>query len=197
MNLTAAQILSILTFYKYYLLFPLVMFEGPIATIIGGFLAAQDLVNFFIAYIVIIAGDLAGDLLYYAAGRWGRQSLIERWGKYIGASPEKIAGLEEHFTSHSGKTLILGKLAHGIGSVILLAAGISRVPWGRFVMYNLAGTIPKSLVLMLIGYYFGSVYARLNKYVDVFALTTLSLAVLLVLIYWLIMKLSKKAEKKL
>ncbi|MFA6551022.1 MAG: DedA family protein [Patescibacteria group bacterium] len=189
--------LEILISYKYLILFPLATIEGPIVTVIAGFLAAQGMMNVYLVCLIVMAGDLVGDVLYYALGRWGRMGILDKWGKYIGFSSAKIKELEDHFVNHSGKTLLIGKLAHGIGAVFLTAAGLSKMPFGKFIFYNVIGTIPKSLVLLLVGFYFGSAYARINKYFDWLALSMFILAVAFLVIYLLILKFSKKIERDL
>ena len=64
------QIFGLLYTYSYLVLFPLVVIEGPVVTIITGFLVSLGFMDFIPAYFTIMAGDLTGDVLYYSAGRW-------------------------------------------------------------------------------------------------------------------------------
>lgn len=185
------QIIQGLIYYKYWILLPIVVVEGPIITIISGFLSSLGYLNVFVAYGVIVFGDLAGDILYYATGRWGRSWFLDRWGHYIGITTDRIKQMEAHFENHSGKTLIVGKLSHAIGGVILVTAGVAKVPFWKFVWFNFIATLPKTLILLLIGFYFGQAYAKFGKYLDYTAFATVALAVLFVIIY-LVMKKSAK-----
>ncbi|MFA6027576.1 MAG: DedA family protein [Patescibacteria group bacterium] len=196
MFLSLDQIFNIIVEYRYLLFFPAAVVEGPIVTIIAGFLVGQDMMNFAIVYVIAVAGDVAGDVLHYAIGRWGRQSLIDKWGKYFGITTARIKSFDKHFKNHSGKTLLLGKLAHGVGGVILAAAGASKVPLKKFIFYNTIGSIPKSLLLILIGFYFGQAFYRINKYLDYFAFSTFALGVLLLLVYMGVLRYGKKIKKK-
>jgi len=157
------QISQLLIAYKYLILFPIVVIEGPIATVISGFIASLGYMNFVIAYLVIVAGDVTGDCLYYAMGRFGREHFVERWGKYIGLNPQRVIHVEKHFDKHGSKTLFIGKMAHGIGSIFLVAAGLARMPFSKFVSANLIATFVKSLVLIMIGYYFGEAIKKINS----------------------------------
>lgn len=188
------QLIQWLLIYKYAVLIPAIVIEGPIATIIGGFLSSLDIFNFFTVYAVVVAADLTGDSLYYAAGYWGRKGFISKWGHYIGITTERVARLENHFKRHSGKTLIAGKLSHAIGGVILVAAGMARMPYWDFLRFNFFATLPKSLALLLIGFYFGEAYATLNKYVDYTALAAVALTVFFVVIYLILRKIGKSFE---
>lgn len=183
------QAVEWLLLYKYFVLFPVMVLEGPIITIISGFLSSLNILNIFYAYVILVIADLAGDFIYYSLGRWGRQSFAEKWGRYIGITSEKIEKLEDHFKKHTIKTLIVGKLSHAIGGPILFAAGVAKVKLTTFFWFNFIATLPKIFVLLVIGYYFGQAYLQLGEYLNYF---TLGLIILLILIYF-----SKKIINKI
>jgi membrane protein DedA with SNARE-associated domain len=182
--LTFQQMIDWLLAYRYLVLFPIMVIEGPIVTIIAGFLASLDLLNVYVVFGVIIVADLTGDFIYYAIGRWGREGFINRWGKFIGLNAGKVEKVEAHFSKHRKKTLILGKLSHAVGMPILVAAGIAKVPVWEFFWLNLAATVPKSFIFLFIGYHFGQAYVKLDKYLDYFTLTIVILGIVLALIYF-------------
>jgi membrane protein DedA with SNARE-associated domain len=160
-----------LAVYGYAALLPLAVLEGPAVTVFAAFLAAEGVFSVVVVYAVVVVGDLVGDLLYYAAGRW----LIERWtqrcpgeggadrGRYWTARLRRRVGeLAPRIRTRAGAMLLFGKLTHSAGFAVLLAAGAARVPMRRFLAFNLLGTLPKSLVLVLLGYWFGRLYASLQ-----------------------------------
>ncbi len=177
-SLPLTQILPPLIHYRYILLFPIMVVEGPIITIIAGFLVSLGSLDFPITYAVAVTADLAGDTLYYLVGRFGANRVVDRWGKYLAVSWEQIDKLKRHFERHVGRTLLMGKLTHGAGGLILLAAGVAEVPYLLFFWFNLLGTLPKSLVLLLVGYYFGHGYQSINRYLNEVALLTICLVML-------------------
>jgi membrane protein DedA with SNARE-associated domain len=172
--------------FKYPLLFPIAVFEGPIITIVAGFLVSLSKMNFLAAYVVIIIADLTGDVLYYVFGRSGGRRLVEKWGIRFGITPEHLERIENHFKHHPGKTLLMGKVAHGLGGFFLTAAGLAKMPFGRFLFYNFVPTVFKTLLLLSIGYYFGNAYVQINKYLNTTATVFLLLGLLLAAIYFII-----------
>jgi len=159
------------------------VFEGPIVTIIAGFLASQGYVSPFLVYLIVVAGDVTGDCVWYAAGRWGRRGISGLWGKYLGITPERLLRIEKHFERHSGKTLVIGKLTHAVGSLVLVGAGVARVRPRRFILYNLAATLPKSLALLIFGYYFGKAYGQAGNVLNYLALGMVAVTVLAAMTY--------------
>jgi len=163
--------------YKYLIIFPIAVIEGPIITIISGFLSSIGQLNIAIAYVVILVGDLFGDLLYFLLGKYGRERVVGKYGKYIGITMERISKLEKHFELHSNKTLLIAKFAHGAGSIALVAAGIAKVPYKKLISINFFPTVLKSALLMLIGYYFGKAFLRINTYLNYTALAAFILTI--------------------
>ena len=191
------QLINLLLFYKYALLLPASIVEGPIVTIIAGFLAAQGQMSLFGGFTVVIAGDFIGDTFYYFIGRWGRDPRVRRARHLLGLTDERIDLFEAHFLRHATKSLLAGKLSHGAGTLVLVAAGVARMPYGRFIALNMLATIPKSLILILVGYYFGAAYSAVAAYLDYIAIGTLVMAVVLVLMYALVKKGAKRLDRDL
>lgn len=184
MALSLTQIAADLIHYKYLFLFPVTVIEGPIIIVIAGFFSTLGYFNPLLVFLIAIAGDVAGDTIYYAMGRWGRIAFIERWGKYVGLSVDRVKRLESHFKKHTIKTLLIGKAAYSVGTVVLVAAGIAKVPYRRFIWLNVIGTVPKSLFFLLIGIFFGQAYVKINNILEYTALVTITLAVILTIIYF-------------
>ncbi len=192
MFLSLPHIVALLQHYGYLILFPVVVVEGPIITVIAGFFISLGIFHGAIAYAVIVVGDLTGDALHYAVGRWwDRVSWLARIGRALGYKKEHAEAIERHFTKHLGKTLILGKISHGVGGGVLVAAGIARVDFWKYMWYNFIATVPKSLLLLLIGYYFGSSYVAIDRY---FGYLALGIALLLIIIYLIVRRAARKAS---
>jgi len=170
--------------YKYLALFPLAVAEGPIVTVIAGFFVSLGQLNLWLAYFVIVAGDLIGDAIHYFIGRWGGEKFINKWGHYFGINENQVASLEKQFDKRGEKLLFIGKMSHGIGGAFLVAAGIIKMPFGKFIFSNMLATLLKSLILLLIGYYFGQALSTINTYLERIALISIGLGFFAFLIYF-------------
>jgi membrane protein DedA with SNARE-associated domain len=158
-------IIGLLHHYGYAFLFVIAFIEGPIVTVLAAFLAAQRYFNIYVVYGVVVVADLAGDLLYYAVGRFGRMSAFEKLANYIGFSPERFHKLETYFVEHGAKAMFYAKYTQ-TGFVALPAAGAAGMPIGPFLFYNAIATLPKSLALTVLGYFFGYAYSRIDSYFE-------------------------------
>ncbi len=178
--------------YRYLILFPVTLFEGPIITVIAGYLSSLGFLNFYIAYIIVVLGDTAGDLLYYAAGRWGRWQFSKKWGYLFDIEEGKAAKMEKYFSRHAGKTLFVGKFGYGFVGSLLFASGIANVSVLRFLAFTFPATLIKSMMLLLVGFYFGYAYKRIAVYLDYTSYIMVATAILLVIIYFSFQRRAKK-----
>lgn len=190
-----AHILDLLVHYKYYILFPISVVEGPIISILGGFLASLGKLNLWMVFIVVCFGDFVGDTLYYLIGYTGRKGFAGKFMKFFRISEERLNALDIHFDKHTGKTLLLGKFTHAFGTVVLVAAGAARISYSRFMFYNVIGTLPKSLILVLVGYYFGRAYEKINHYLNLGSYYIIVAGIVLVILYFGFSKISAKWMK--
>jgi membrane protein DedA with SNARE-associated domain len=156
---------SLIQHYGYFFLLILSILEGPIVTVIAGFIASLGFYNIFAVFCIVVLGDIIGDVVLYSIGHAGRRRYA-RTGKLLGLSKNSIEKVTKHFDMHSGKTVFWGKITHSIGFAVLLASGLVGMPIGDFILYNFLGTVPKSLVLVIVGYYFGSAYNSIGSYID-------------------------------
>jgi membrane protein DedA with SNARE-associated domain len=194
--MTVATVIGWIASYRYLILFPLVVIEGPIVTIIAGFLASLGQMNLLICYPLVVVGDIVGDLLMYAQGRWGGKPAVEKWGRRFGVKPSFVERLERHFAKHPGKTLVVGKLTQFFGGPILIAAGMAQMPILDFIWFNIIGTLPKSLILLLIGFYFGAAYATFDKIFNVAGLAVAAVIAIAVIVALIVVLARKKYLKE-
>lgn len=164
--MTAADtVLQLLQVHGLLLLFPLAVIEGPIVTVIAGWLARLGYFSIDWAMLILVLADLIGDSLLYGLGRSGPGALPHKWRLALGVTDERLARMSVHFGKHGGRTLIAAKLTHTFGFVVLVAAGASRMSFPAFLGFNLVGTIPKTLLFLLAGYALGEAHAAIDNWI--------------------------------
>lgn len=167
------------------LLFPLAVIEGPIITVIAGWLARLNYISMNWAMLILVAADLVGDSMLYALGRYGPEVLPSKWRTALGMNDKRIAQVTGHFSKHGGRTLVAAKLTHTFGFVVLFAAGVSRMSFATFLFFNLVGTIPKTLFFLLIGYLVGEAQVAIDTWIGRFSLGIAILGIAILSIwYW-------------
>ena len=194
--MSSAEILTILEHYKYILIFPTAVIEGPIVSILSGFLVHLGYLSFFLVYITLLLSDTVGCTLYYMAGKfWRKWVWIKKYATWFGYNEGTEEYLENHFKKHKFKTIFIAKISHGLGGLASISAGVAGVNYLEFIIFNILIAIPKTLILMLVGYYVGSSYQQIDGYLSHISLTVLVIA-LFVLAYLSLGKTVKNFWKR-
>lgn len=128
--------------------------------------------------LVAIVGVVAGDQVGYALGRFGGRRLARRWKRLL--RPERLAAAEAYYRQHGGKTVFLGRFTPFLRSLGAVVAGMSRMPYWRFALWDLAGALLWGTGIPFVGYVFGRYGTSSIKAIDR-ALKAPGLALLLLL----------------
>lgn len=157
--------LSGLSNYRYLLVYVLALFEGPMVMVASGILLKLNFFYFWPIYFALMLGDFTADLVWYWAGYYGGRPFVGRFGKYFSLSPEILEKLEDFFHKHQDKILFLSKITMGFGFAVatLFTAGLARVPFKRYALFNLLGGFIWTGILLSLGYFFGNLYTTIGK----------------------------------
>lgn len=188
------QIIQLLSQYKYLILFPLSIVEGPIIAIIVGFLCNGGLMNPLIAYPVIVAGDLVGDSICYGFGRLGVPKFIKKLARWFGLSEQNISRIRGAYHKNPRKIIALSKIALGIGVAGIYLAGNSKVPFWKFLLICLVVSVFQYILYMGLGLLFGNAYQQISRYLDNFAAFNIVLVVAILIIFLIRYLLKKYAH---
>ena len=156
--------LQLLLTYKYIILIPLAIIEGPIVTVVCGFLVTLKIFNPIAVYIIMVLGDIVGDGMIYYISYSGKRFL-----KYFKVTEERLEQAKKYFHENHKKAIAMSKLVHGIGFVGLVAAGASHVPYKRYFKTCALISSIQSLVMLTLGILFGHAYTVIGKYLNYYA----------------------------
>lgn len=184
MSITLETLAQFTSDYGIWVLLPIAILEGPVATVLGGFMASLGRLSPWSVYGIVVLGDMLGDALMYSLGRWGMVHL-RRFGKYIGMTNDKKDRVTAFFAAHEKKALVFSKVAHGIGITGLLTAGALRIPYARYFYMCGAVSVVQALVFFVLGYFFGHAYQSI---LGAFDTVSIILSVVATIIIFLIIR---------
>ncbi len=166
MELTGQQIFIFLSQYGYWIIFPLMFLEGPMATIMAAILASLGAFNIWVVLVLSIFGDVLGDIGLYGVGKkWGF-GFVNKFGKYIGVTEKRVRKMEKYFNRHGGKTVFLAKSTTGLCFVAFISAGIAKMELRRFIKYSVLGGVVWSSFLVAMGYFYGYLWREIGQYIE-------------------------------
>jgi membrane protein DedA with SNARE-associated domain len=127
---------------------------GEFAVVFGGFVAGQGVIDPFLLALAVTAAALAGDLASFGIGRRLGRGFIERHGPRLGLDRERVAALEGFYERHGGKTIVLGRFVGLARALSPFVAGSSRMPFLRFLAFDLPAVAIWSATFVLVGFVF-------------------------------------------
>jgi membrane protein DedA with SNARE-associated domain len=154
------------------LLFVLIMLEsagiplpGETALIAASILATRGHYEIWEVIVVAAAAAIIGDNGGYWVGRiWGRK-LLTKWKRLERFSERVLPPAERFFAAHGGKTVFIGRFVAILRFTAAWLAGVTRMSWWRFLLWNAAGGICWAVGVALLAYYGGKATAdAFDKY---------------------------------
>ena len=168
-------IVALLIQYRYLLLFPLVVVEGPVVALVAGFLVFLGHLAFWPTLAILLIADLTSDTVYYLIGRFGNQQrLVKKYG----------SGLNSIWQKHPKKMMFFGKLAYGLSVPLIVSAGVAKIPPGRFFLSALPATVLQYGGLLVISYYLGQSYQQAEKYIFYVGIVVLLILIPILIRFW-------------
>ena len=128
-------------------------------------------------------GATLGALVAYAIGKYGGRPFIERWGRYLGITPDDLDRADDFFARHGNAAAFFGRMVPIIRSLVSFAAGIAHMPLGRFVVFTFLGSLPWTLLLVVSGAVMGANWEEIGGILKRFEYLVLAILVVITLLW--------------
>ena len=128
---------------------------GDSLLFIGGALAGAGFLNVVILIVTLIAAAVIGDSINYWIGHTLGMKVLEK--KYSFVKREHLQKTEEYFTKYGGLTIVIARFMPLIRTFAPFLAGVGKMSYRWFFMYNVCGAVMWICAFVLAGYFFGSI----------------------------------------
>jgi len=156
---------------------------GETILLLGSFLAfSQRQLQLPWIIVVGIASATLGDNIGFFVGLRGGRPLLNRYRQWFRISKEAIANGERVFQRYGPATIFFARFVAGLRVIAGPLAGILRMEWQRFAIYNFLGATVWVTVIATVGYVFGRHWGRLLHIVKEFNITILVIGVIVVVL---------------
>jgi membrane-associated protein len=156
---------------------------GETALIMGGVMAASGRIGLAPMLVLGAVAAVAGDSVGYEIGRRGGPSIVSsRAGRFVGA--QRWAAGEAFTRKHGGWAVFLGRWVGLARALTPALAGMTRMPYRKFLLFNAAGGVLWSAALVLGGYLAGASWHRIQALLGgvTYALTGTTVAAVLIIL---------------
>jgi len=139
---------------------------GETMLLLASFLASQEhQLHLALIIIVAVAACTLGDNLGYWIGFHGGRPLLHRYQRFFRVSDEKIARGEKLFHRFGPATVFFARFVFGMRVIAGPLAGVLRMHWRTFVLFNFLGAALWVTVISCAGYFFGQHWQSLVRLV--------------------------------
>jgi membrane protein DedA with SNARE-associated domain len=107
-------------------------------------------------------GYLVGAIVGWAIGLYGGQALLERHGRRLHVTPERLERAERWFARWGNLGVLVGRLTPIVRSFVSIPAGALEMPLAPYTLLTLVGSAIWAFTIAGIGYGLGSSYERFN-----------------------------------
>ena len=140
---------------------------GETVAILGGVAASRGNASVVLMCAVVVIGAIVGDSVGYEIGvRYGTRVLSLRM---LRRRRDRIDAARATLAHRGGPAVFLGRYVAFLRAVTPFLAGLSHMPYGRFLAFNVAGGVTWGIGSVLLGFLAGNSYAAIER---VFGTTT-------------------------
>lgn len=122
----------------------------------GGLTATGHLSSLWLTVAVALAGELAGGSVGYAIGRYGGVPLIERYGKYVHFTHERLKAVHRFFERWGTFAIFVCRFLPVLRGVVAVAAGVAEMNLALFYLWTFLGSLIFCGFLIVLGSALGS-----------------------------------------
>jgi membrane-associated protein len=171
--------------------FPFSLFVyGELFFLAGPILAGMGILNIWIVSVLFYTGGILGDTTSYLLGRYYGQTFFIHFGRgrFLGRvfTEKNYRKGEDFFKRHGAWSIFLARLSGPFSWITPALAGIFRVEYRRFALFNTPGVLLGIGEFILVGYLFGRHYEKVIHLAWEYMVIAIFVVLALVLVYrWL------------
>jgi membrane protein DedA with SNARE-associated domain len=146
---------------------------------------------------IIMVGTVAatlGDNVGYAIGHYGGRRLLDRYRNIFRVSDAAVARGERLFLRYGAVAILFARFVFGMRVIAGPMAGVLRMPWKKFAVFNFLGAGLWVTVISVLGYAFGSRWKLLMQFMKRFDLALVAVFVVIIAAMWWRSRKEKQGE---
>jgi membrane protein DedA with SNARE-associated domain len=158
---------------------------GEITLLLASFLAYSEH-RLHIGWIIVVGTGAAtlGGNLGYALGQYGGRPLLDRYQQIFRIRPATLERGEKIFERYGSVAIFLSRFIFGMRVFAGPLAGVLRMRWRAFTLFNFLGAAAWVTLMAGVGYLFGQHWRNLMRAMQRFNIAVLIVAAVVILILW-------------
>jgi membrane-associated protein len=168
---------------------------GETAAVLGGVLASQGLASLYSMMAIVVVAAILGDSVGYAVGhRLGPRALQMR---PLGRHQLRLQRARDFVGERGAPAVFLGRFVAFLRAVVPGLAGMSHMPYRRFLAWNALGGLVWGIGVVLLGWLAGNSFAKVEQTAGLVSAIVVAAVVVTALVIWVIRRHRRDAHDEL
>ncbi len=160
----------------------------------GALIAAGNTgLNIYLLALILVIAAFTGNTVNYMAGNYLGPKVFKPENKIL--KLDYYLQTKAFFDKHGGKSIILSRFMPIIRTIAPFVAGVGRMPFLRYSLYNLIGGASWILIFLFSGFWLGNIPFFKNHF-SLIALAIIAVSLLPPVVAWINSRVSKKKSTK-
>lgn len=167
---------------------------GETAAVLGGVVASRGEVQLGVMMAVVVAAAIIGDSVGYEVGKHLGTRIIK--SRALSRHSERLGNAQDFLRRKGGSAVFLGRFTAFFRAVMPAPAGTSRMPYGRFLVWNATGGLVWGTGFVLLGFLAGNSYEAVSQAVGRDLAVVIAAVVLAGLVVWHLRRRRRKQRRR-
>lgn len=204
-HMNYASITALMTIESSFIPFPSEVVIPPAAFLAGdseSVLCVTGTYPVDVLFVVLFGtlGAMLGAIINYLLSMWLGRAIVykfadSKFGHLCLINREKVEKAECYFNDHGKISTFVGRLIPGIRQLISIPAGLSKMPFGPFLLFTFLGALVWNSILAVIGYIAAGQMDTIKKYSHELSVAILALFGA-VLLFFIVKKIISALSKR-
>jgi membrane protein DedA with SNARE-associated domain len=157
---------------------------GETAVLLGGFLASQGHLDIVTLIVIVVISAILGDTVGYEVGKHLGPRVLQL--KMLRKHQSRVGAAQEMLRRRGGPAVFLARWTAFFRAVMPGIAGLSRMRYRTFLLWNAAGGLAWGVTFSLVGYFAGASYQKVASAIGEGAAVVVAVLVIAGLVVWLL-----------
>jgi membrane protein DedA with SNARE-associated domain len=167
---------------------------GESAVVLGGVVASRGHISVVLLCAVVAFAAVAGDSAGYEVGRRLGPRILET--RLLRGHSERIGRAQELIRRRGPAAVFLGRFIAFFRAMMPALAGMSRMPYRTFLLFNAAGGVIWGVGFTVLGYFAGAAYQKVEKTAGTVVAVVVAAVVVAALVAWHIRRRRRGGEQE-
>lgn len=159
---------------------------GDSLLFVAGLLADTEYLDIHVSLLIVllIIAAVSGSFVGYLTGRWAGFYLLNRKDSFF-FKKKYIDVTQAFYQKHGMMAFILGRFLPVVRTFVTILAGMAKIDFGKFLIFNFLGATIWIVTMVLAGHFLGRIFPNITSYLELIVVGMIIISAIPVILTWL------------